>query len=246
MTILRLEEQSLNAWPALQQQTSGGWVLRWAQGYTKRANSAQTLYPSSIPLDQQINACEQFYATHQQASIIRIIEPLAPPELDPLLEQRGYQHHDLSMVMTCSISTQATAQHKQLHLVEEADLGRFVSSYERMNGLSANRSAHEAILQGIQPEHSLYRVWHNQQEVACGVVVYEGEQAGLFDIAVHPTMRGQGIGKAFIAHLLATIAAKGYQHAYLQVINSNTAAIRLYQQFGFRKAYRYWYRIKSK
>jgi ribosomal protein S18 acetylase RimI-like enzyme len=245
MDFLRIEERSLNAWPALHQETSGGWVLRWTKGYTKRANSAQTLYPSNMPLEQQIEACEQFYIAHNQASIIRIIEPLAAPELDSLLDQRGYQQRDLSYVMTCSLPTQAAANPMQLQLVEEADLGRFVSSYEQMNGLSANRSAHEAILHAIQPEHSLYRVWHNQQEVACGVVVYEDGYAGLFDIAVHPDLRGQGIGKAFIAQLLATISAKGYQHAYLQVIASNTAAVRLYQKFGFREAYRYWYRIKA-
>ena len=44
----RLEEVAMNAWPALQQMLFDGWILRFAQGYTKRANSVHPLFESHL------------------------------------------------------------------------------------------------------------------------------------------------------------------------------------------------------
>ena len=42
----RLEEVAMNAWPSLQQMLFDGWIVRLAQGYTKRANSVNPLFES--------------------------------------------------------------------------------------------------------------------------------------------------------------------------------------------------------
>ena len=63
--ILYIEERSLNAHPAIETQFYDGWVLRFAGGYTKRANSVNPLYVGALPLDEKIAFCEGY--THGRA-----------------------------------------------------------------------------------------------------------------------------------------------------------------------------------
>ncbi len=56
----------------------------------------------------------------------------------------------------------------------------------------------------------------------------------LMNIAVHPEQRGHGVAQKLLS---AMITRAGEQAAYtLEVRTSNTAAIKLYERFGFRSA----------
>jgi len=44
--IQRIEELSMNALPALSTVFLNGWILRFSNGYTRRANSVNPIYPS--------------------------------------------------------------------------------------------------------------------------------------------------------------------------------------------------------
>jgi ribosomal-protein-alanine N-acetyltransferase len=52
-------------------------------------------------------------------------------------------------------------------------------------------------------------------------------------IAVRPQYRRQGIARQLLAHVLDDARAQGAKHAVLEVRASNSAAIRLYDTFGF-------------
>jgi hypothetical protein len=56
--ILRFEELSINAFPAILTELYDGWVLRYSNGYTYRGNSINPLYSSAIDLKDKIKYCE--------------------------------------------------------------------------------------------------------------------------------------------------------------------------------------------
>jgi len=72
--ILQYEELSMNAHPALQTQFFDGWVLRFANGYTNRANSINLLYQSSIGLKEKIAECEKRYFSQGLPAVYKLTD----------------------------------------------------------------------------------------------------------------------------------------------------------------------------
>lgn len=59
----------------------------------------------------------------------------------------------------------------------------------------------------------------------------------LHSVVVDEASRGQGIGQAIMTTVEAQAAAAGYQRAWLQVLQMNQPAQRLYQQLGYTVAW---------
>lgn len=64
---------SLNAWPAFTQVDNNGWIARFADGYTKRANSVTILQPNTILLENQVLHYEHLYNRKGQPCIFRLL-----------------------------------------------------------------------------------------------------------------------------------------------------------------------------
>jgi [ribosomal protein S18]-alanine N-acetyltransferase len=62
------------------------------------------------------------------------------------------------------------------------------------------------------------------------------EEAHITILAVHPQYHHQGLGQALLYSLLKTACDRGLERATLEVRASNSAAISLYQKFGFKTA----------
>ena len=68
-----------------------------------------------------------------------------------------------------------------------------------------------------------------------GYVIYWHirEDVQVNNLAVHPDLRGQGIGEALMRHVIEKVRKNGATFMTLEVRLSNAAAVRLYQKLGF-------------
>ena len=95
-----LEQAAFDAWPALHETAHRGWLLRFAHGYTKRANSANAIAPISSLGEAEISAIESFYRERGLATIFRLASFCTSQAVDDALADRGYRYADMTLVMT--------------------------------------------------------------------------------------------------------------------------------------------------
>ncbi len=242
----RLEETAMNAWPALQQMLYDGWILRFGAGYTRRANSVNPLYESTLlDLDEKIAHCEALYAAQNLPCAFRLTSFGAPPGLDDRLDSRSYVHDASSLVQHLDLRTCALPQSDSYQLTTQP-LDEWIVSFCQLAGKPVeSHQTHKQMVNNILAARYLATLRDDGGEVvACGLAVLEADMVGLFDLLTGPARRNQGGGTALVAGLLRWAQDNGAAHAYLQVMENNAAARHLYEvKFGFQTAYNYWYRI---
>lgn len=227
----------------MQQMLFDGWLLRFANGFTKRANSVIPLYPGGIDaLSEKVRFCENLYARERLKTIFRLTSIGGHEALDGFLHRRGYQQRDPTEVLTVAL-TRRPSQSGALSLVPSE---RWLAVYGDLTGMpDAARALHGAILRGIPLPVAYAVIGTAEAPLACGLAVLEQDLVGLFDVVTHPAARRTGRGTELVASLLAWAWDHGARRAYLQMVADNMPARGLYLKLGFEALYRYWYRISG-
>ncbi len=250
----RVEEASLNAWPALQQLLIDGWLLRFAAGFTKRANSVVTLPGLHVTapdvLLRRVVNCEQRYRYQGLKPVFRLTDIDAPEALDDLLARRGYQIVEPTDVLTLPLRAQAAQTAEAASLAPGAfkllDRDAWVNLYATLADMPpASRPLHLALLKQILLPCDFYAWMDQDQPLACLLTVREQPLVGLFDLVTHPDWRRQGLARALLNRALRHAVTQGAELAWLQVVSDNQPAQALYQGLGFEPLYRYWYRVPA-
>lgn len=246
LSIHLIEELSLNAWPAAQTLVYDGWLLRFSDGYTRRANSVQPLGGSSLDVQQKIAYCEQAYAARGLPAIFKLTPAAQPADLDARLAALGYRREAPTLVQLLHLTDVMAPRDREI-LLEPALTDRWLEAYARLSALDPRHlPAMRRLLAGIVPERRFAALTEHGTVIALGLVVLERGYAGVFDVVVGPAHRRRGLATELVSGLLRWARARGAEHAYLQVVEDNVAARRLYAHFGFRDAYTYWYRVKQR
>ena len=102
--MVELELAADEAWPAPVRGRLGDWLLRSADGWTGRANSALPVGDPDRPLPAAVDAIERWYAGRGQPAMVNTPLPLAVP-VGAELDARGWTARPLTLVQTVPLTT---------------------------------------------------------------------------------------------------------------------------------------------
>lgn len=238
------EELSFNSHPSICTQYYDGWLLRFANGYTNRANSVNMLYPSTINLETKIKVCEEQYSSQKQPCVFKVTES-SEEGLDAMLEEKGYRIVTPTTLMDMNLTGKQFASHNCV--ITRATDREWLDTYFRFeNCTDVNTQTTAKQMMDMILNTALYcRVVENGRSVACASAIIERGYMTLVHVIVDEKYRGRGYGRQVCEGLLTEAIKLGAHTAYLQVIKNNQIAVNLYKKLGYKDVYSYWYRVKK-
>lgn len=238
----RIEEASLRAWPAFHEEKIGAWLVRIGNGYTKRANSA-TLTAAATTSDplRRISTCEERYRAAGLPPCFRLPSFCVTSGVDAFLHEKGYHVRDSTVVSYLPLTE---AEIPDGAPITPTEMEPWIATFAGLSDSSSSQVArHAQLLSAIRLPHVFARLEHEGDVVACGLGVLDAELFGLFDLITSEEHRNRGHGRRLVYGMLQWARERGARLAYLQVVEDNLAARRLYGRLGFREVYTYWYRV---
>lgn len=247
-----IEEITLNTWPAERTMLLEGWLLRSAEGYTKRANSVNPLYgpeagDDGIGLHRKISLAEQHYKEAGLEPVFKITPFVRPAGLDEELARQGYLIVEPSSVRVRdlhNLPAKSTAYTVQIcgELTSE-----WLDPFSAFVQLSdKNRQTLHRMLSSLHLKQGYALLLKEGVPAACGLGVIQHGYLGLYDIITAPAYRRQGMAEELILGLLHWAGTQGATASFLQVVQANLGACALYDKLGYKEIYQYWYRVGSK
>jgi GNAT superfamily N-acetyltransferase len=237
----RIEETCFNAFPSLRQVLLAGWLLRFADGLSRRANSVNPLRPECSKIAAAIAAAERLYPAQGRPVIFRV-PSIADPALDRALAARGYASEGETVVLYGAMDRLAAAADTRVRLLAApasewlaamAELQRHTPAqadiYRRIVGAIALPARFALVAADGEPAALAYGAIHD------GLLCYESVITG-------PRRRRQGLARRVVAALADWARDDGASGACLQVEAGNAPARALYAGFGLHEVYRYHYR----
>ncbi len=241
--VRRLEAVSFRSWPATNTIYDGAWAIRLTAGHpSKRLNSVNPLDRADhSDLENRIARAARRFQGFGRPLVFRQ-SPLAPPELDNILDARGWRRFDETWVMTLDLEDKNLAG--AVSQVPLQDVGRWIDQSAVMEGFSASvKPGMSEIIGQVQGEVGLFLTEDGSgNPLAAVMAVRFGDLIGLFEIVSNPNMRRLGFGRQIVRNALLWGRENGARKAWLQVVSNNSIAIDLYESEGFVEAYRYAYR----
>ncbi|PZG00515.1 GNAT family N-acetyltransferase [Micromonospora deserti] len=243
--VVALELAADEAWPAPTRDRLGDWLLRAADGWTGRANSALPVGDPDRPLPAALDAVERWYADRGQPAMVNIPLPLAAP-VGAELDARGWDSRPPVLVQTVPLASLPAAAPERpgsppVELTTAPSADWLAIAAGRKGGLP---DAARHVLTAVgQVRFAQVHADGALVAIARGTVTGHSRWLGLSLIEVLPAARRQGLAGRMVRALVDWGAATGATHAFLQVEQRNTPAVTLYRGLGFTTHHTYVTRV---
>ncbi|MFW9988500.1 MAG: GNAT family N-acetyltransferase [Candidatus Odinarchaeota archaeon] len=250
----KLQEILMNSWPAKYYYFLNGWILRFTEGVTSRANSVLPFnYTGELnKLGRDIKLVEKAYKAHNLPTIFTIPEYFEPTGLDSKLLEYGYQQvGSITNTMIISIQelTKKPVNDKFSYLFYSnrvTKFSSFLAKYSKRDQYAQN--VLEALASRIIVPKKCFIVAEYEKKVLGTLMGILDPHGFLYiaDVLVHPDFQQQTIATSMFFKLINNWAiSNGVEIIWLQVEIENKRAMSLYKKLGFKIAYGYYYLEKS-
>jgi len=245
VTTAELEAVAARGWRAPEEAPLGQWLLRAAEGFSGRANSALAVGDPGMALAEAIGHVCDWYAARGLPPMIAVPHPLGRPgdsHVDRFLGRRRWGvRPGPAIVMTAASAEVARAGPAgEAELRPEPD-DAWLDLYAGLRGHKPPRAARRLLLSA--PFQAFARIRRGSGTVAIGRVAVAAGWGGLSAVAVRPGYRRAGLATAITAALARAAVGQGAACLYLQVAQDNAVARALYTRAGFTGHHAYHYRI---
>ncbi|MFI7297949.1 GNAT family N-acetyltransferase [Streptomyces sp. NPDC050121] len=227
-----LARVAARAWRPVESERLGGWELRAAAGFTRRANSVLPLGDPGVPLDAALDAVRRWYGERGLPAYVQTATGAegAQELLCAELERRGWVREVTAELWVGALAPVADrADAEDVALAREADEA-WLARYQRkgvsevaLKVLGAGPSVWFASVPGAS----------GAAPAAIGRLVVDGRWAGFAAVEVDPAQRRKGLATTVMGALARRALEEGASAAWLQVETENAAARAMYAGLGF-------------
>jgi N-acetylglutamate synthase len=235
----RVEETCLNAWPALREVLLDGWLLRFSDGLSRRANSANPLRPVA---SADRRACEALYRRLGLPTIFRLLS-LIDPSVDEELAEAGYTREGDSCVLYGEIGDVGGARDPEIMLLPQASPEWLAAMAALQNHTTAQALTYRRIVGQIAIPAVFAALWVEGEAAALAYGAMHEELFCYESVITDSRRQRRGYARRIITSLASWARGQGAEGVCLEVEAHNLPARALYGSVGI-KTELYWYHYR--
>jgi GNAT superfamily N-acetyltransferase len=230
---------ALPGWQPVESEPLGEWLLRASGGFSSRGNSVLALGDPGMPGAEAVARVAEWYAARSLPARAHV-HPDRPEAA--AFAVAGWSVYEPTLLLLASVAKvlrdlgpQQVTEPRHDAAVDEGWLASDERAARYGEPASAVLEAGEVTFATVRDERGAV--------LARGRGAFHGDWVGVSSLWTDPAHRGTGLGSAVLASLLEWGAERGATTTYLQVVESNEHARRLYEARGYEVHHRYAYLV---
>ncbi len=252
--VRKVQEIFMNSWPANNYFFLNGWILRFNDGVTWRANSVIPLnYTGTMEtIDIDIDMVENAYERHIITPTFYLPDCFKPSYLKDKLIERNYTPFDFTNTMVVKAQNLIFGDYNY-EFSYNIDKERSLEFSNFLAEFSSRSKEEQKVIQRLTnkiiiPKKRFITAKNNDEIIGILMAVLEPRQyLYLADILIKPKYRKRAIASTMIKEIIEYLSSMNQiKKIWLQVEKDNIPALRLYQKLGFRTLFKYYYMKKPK